>query len=253
MRMEVNGRFSEAQGYHLRRAILIYESEINSVATLHSIAMQNNKKSPVILPGQPLSRNDFLGIVDTLNGLTDKQEHSVIPENVLCRDAELLAWHIPSHRRRIFFSTSNKQFNADVNGREVLHPALLFVAKSNGLYVFALASDERPEVSTHVFRAPYMNLYGTGHLCEGTFRFPENLTMDGIPEWERGFFETHFSHTNMNARELTSFDGGHDALWRAMTKTRCKRFPVKSLVPMMTLAPKGKKSQPMTVGQVLNQ
>jgi PRTRC genetic system protein B len=215
----------------LKQAILVYESSDQTAATLNPACL-DEKNRPLIGPGQPLGRAD---LVEVLNKLEPEKAtpktRTLLPENVIGNGEDWLLWWVPSHRRKIYFSTRDKQFNTDLNGHDVLHPTLLFMAQGNGLSAWALAEPQRPSMTTKLFRVPYMNFYSTGHMCEGTYRFPPHYRPEGIKQWERGFFDTHFSHTNMDMRMLTNHEHGHDALWREMAKTRLKYFPARYLSP----------------------
>lgn len=247
--MRIEAHLSETQGYRLNRAILLYENENKAVATLHGIHAEAKTSIPRLSMGVPLDKTEFAKVARQIAGAKDATvKHQLLPPNLLLADEAMLMWWLPSQKRRIHFATGNKPFDAAVNGREVLHPGLLFQAAQGGLSVWALDKNERPQSSTRLWRAPYMNIYDTGHLCQGTFRFPDDYRIEGIEQWERGFFETHFSHTNIDARLLTKHPNGHNALWQEMSKTRLKNFPASYLVPL-PIAPKSKTQ--MTLGQVI--
>lgn len=237
------------KSFHLNRAILVYETGEQAVATLHPVhyhAQNGKEKTPTLGAGVPLDRETLLDIACKASGVAIGKERRLLPDNVLISDSEMLLWWLPSRRHRLFFKTGNKAFDAALNGREILQPALLFMARRDGLYLWALGKSERPQPSTRLWAAPYFNLYNSGHLCAGSFRYPDHLRVDGMGEWERGFFETNFSHTNMKMNELTTHPHGHNALWQEMLKSRAQSFPTKHLVPALTL-----KGEPKTVKDVI--
>lgn len=250
--MRIHQRLSGEKTLQLERALLIYsDGEDQAVCTVHQIARDKRQKDrPVLLAGRPVERKDIIEFAAQLSGAKQSVKHHILPFNLLVASVDLLMWHLPSQRRRIYVQTSDKTFNADVNGREVLHPALLFVAKEaaghRDLFIWALDSDSRPTEATKLFRAPYYNIYDTAHLCEGTYKLPGNLDSGGIPQWESAFFDTHFSHTNVDQRKLTNHPHGHNALWREMAKTRRKLFDAKYLKPANDAA--GKQ---LTLGKVM--
>jgi PRTRC genetic system protein B len=186
----------------------------------------------MLMPGVPLTTEAMNEIYKKLAG-AQKVSRSLAPENLLCCEAGRLIWWTPSARRLIFFDTGNKKFDNEVGGKEVLHPALLFVAEERTLFVFALKSNARPNGKTPLFAAPYFNLYERGAMCAGSGRVPTGCNAKDIPAWEKLFFETNFSHTNRDARKLCRHPGGHDGLWREMARTRNapKTFPAKYLTP----------------------
>jgi len=233
----------------LKQAILIYQGNNQAAATLNPVAL-DDKQRPQIGPGQPLTRADFDRLIQSLEpDHSNAKSRALMPENVLVAEVDFLLWWLPSQRRTIFFNTQNKQLNADLNGKAAVHPALLFKASpGGGLYVWAMAESKRPTPATVLYRAPYLNIYETGHLCEGSYRFPEVCRAGDLAKWEKGFFDTHFSHTNMDVRALSKHPHGHDALWREMVKTRLKYFPATYLAPMKSKDGKSK----LKVSEVLN-
>jgi PRTRC genetic system protein B len=178
------------------------------------------------------------------------QPRTLLPANLLLATVDCLMWHLPSQRRRIYVQTADKTFNADINGREVLHPALLFMAKESSmgrdLYIWALDTNERPTEQTKLFRAPYFNIYDNAHLCEGNYKLPSNCDPAHIAKWEESFFSTSFTHSNTDQRQLTAHPHGHNALWREMAKTRRKLFVNEYLKPANDAA--GKQ---LTIGKVI--
>jgi PRTRC genetic system protein B len=214
----------------LSRAIMLYDRGSLALATIHDVAKFDDGQPPTILPGRCLTRESLVAILGGLSG--GPQAHEILPASVISSDALRLAWWVPSARRPIFFNTGDKEFNRDVDGKNVRYPALLFVAKPGVLSVFALAKDERPGEKTKLFRAPFLNLYEAGNMCSGDTRLPGVVQSCDIPAWERSFFETRFTHSNLHGRELTKFKGGHNALWRAMVEA--ESFPGKALLPIET-------------------
>ena len=235
MRIETHLGGEGAANLRLSDAILIYQNGEQAAATLHQVQEDPRRRAPVILPGTPIERKNFIEIAQRLSGTQMTNRRQLLDASLLIADADLLCWYRPSHRRTIFFKTKSAELDA-LNGAEALHPALLFVARlPSDLYVYALGADHRPTLDTVLFRAPYFNIYAGAHLCEGNFKLPDHFRPDGIPHWEKAFFDTSFSHTNLLVRELTTFAGGHTALWKAMCKTgrgAAKEFPAESLVPM---------------------
>jgi Prokaryotic E2 family D len=59
-------------------------------------------------------------------------------------------------------------------------------------------------------------------------RTPDTDGVDGIGVWERGFFQSEFTHPHGAAR-LTTFPGGFVPLWKRLASST-KPFPPKYLV-----------------------
>ena len=252
MRLETH--FSEDTALDLTRAFLVYERPlagggVEAIATVHAVERMPHTDRPFIAPGVPASRGAFIELARAMENRPETEGAAsleLFPANLLLLHESAMVWHLPAHKRALFVSTSDKTFNADVNGKVVPHPALLFVATlrggRGGLWVFALPTDERPALDTRLFRAPYLNVYEAGHLCEGSFALPRRLSPRDFEAWEAAFFDTHFSHTNVDANRLCAHPHGHHALWRELARLEqirarnCSmapgRFPTRYLSPL---------------------
>jgi hypothetical protein len=60
-------------------------------------------------------------------------------------------------------------------------------------------------------------------------RRPESATVAAIPAWERGFYESAFTHANVG--RLTRYKGGFEGLWESL-KGKRRRFPTESLIQL---------------------
>jgi PRTRC genetic system protein B len=76
----------------------------------------------------------------------------------------------------------------------IAQPALLFVARRNGLSVYALRSDERPSKDTPLSMAPFYNVYDDGRVCTGSMKVPGKLDPASTDQWSRAFFGSNFTH-----------------------------------------------------------
>jgi PRTRC genetic system protein B len=73
-----------------------------------------------------------------------------------------------------------------------------------------------------------------GSVCTGTVRRPSGLSISTIEGWERGFYESEFTHANIG--RTTRHKEGFEALWSSIVRRRT-RFPVDMLIPLpQTLA-----------------
>src|ERR1035438_5188188 len=66
---------------------------------------------------------------------------------------------------------------------------------------------ERPTAIAKLRTAPFWNGNDAGQICIGTMRVPESSGVEAMEGWERGFFQSEFTHAYGGAR-LTSFPGG---------------------------------------------
>jgi hypothetical protein len=60
-------------------------------------------------------------------------------------------------------------------------------------------------------------------------RRPDSASVASIPAWERGFYESAFTHANVG--RLTRHEGGFDGLWSEPTSKR-QKFPVETLIAL---------------------
>lgn len=231
--MKVVNNLTGQQTLKLAKAILLYESSETTMATLHKVKHWGgyDDEGAVIGPGRVLTREALSALLARMSG---RQERWILPEHTLVADGLLLAWYSPERTLPIFFNSSDKKFNDAVNGRCVIYPPMLFVAQASGVRVFALGARERPAADSPLFRAPFFNLYGgnmEGLMCRGNVALPASLAPDSIPAWERTFFETQFTHSNMHGEKLTLHPNGHNGLWRDMVESgEQKAFPLEHLV-----------------------
>ena len=58
-------------------------------------------------------------------------------------------------------------------------------------------------------------------------RQPENASVAAISAWERGFYESAFTHANVG--RLTRYKGGFEGLWSRLTGKR-RLFPLETLI-----------------------
>jgi PRTRC genetic system protein B len=90
-----------------------------------------------------------------------------------------------------------------------------------------MEKNERPTAKTKLKTAPFWNGNEVGQICVGTMRIPESPGVEAMEGWERGFFQSEFTHASGAAR-LTSFPGGFLALCRHLAGSR-NPFPVEYL------------------------
>lgn len=219
--MKIESYLAQAQQMNLTRGILLYESATQTLATIHEV-MHKENESPILLPGKCLTVELIDELLKTLSNAPVARH--VLPPEVLCASGSLLCWWKAASRLPIFFNTKEKKFNQGMSGKEVLHPPLVFLAKPGRLQIFALERNERPKAETILCRAPYYNLYAglgsfeEGAMCRGNVRLPEVTIPRDILIWEKAFFDTNFTHSNLGGQKLTKHKGGHDGLWREMVE-----------------------------------
>lgn len=228
----------------LRRAILVYENtnaydggRPAAFATVHEV------RNGVVQFGAPITPEFVEQLSAELVEHHRRQKKvdtsklsPLIPENLIAIDSKMMAWFCPSAPRPIFFETNNEKLNK-LSGTTVLHPSLLFIVIADRIRVFALAGTNKPDLDTRLFRAPYHNVYQDGALCRGSAAFPKGIHQGLIPRYEKAFFKSAFTHSNVAAERITGHPGGHLGLWKEMGRKkaiefpRCHPFPETYLIP----------------------
>jgi hypothetical protein len=59
-------------------------------------------------------------------------------------------------------------------------------------------------------------------------RRPDGATVSSIPDWERGFYESAFTHANVG--RLTRHPGGFEGLWSGLAGKKRRPFPRETLI-----------------------
>lgn len=201
-----------AQGYELRRALLLYEPSSHndhayldhnrapaSFASVH--AVEHGPSGAALAPGTLL---DEQTLADVVKNLTGARGLDFLSDRVLAYAPGLgLAWWTPASERPLFFRTDNfggashdPFLNERVNGHAYPIPPLVFVVRGRGLHLYALADDRRPTPETPLYRAPFYNLYESGNVCTGSMPAPNGVTPANINAYERAYFGSNFSHPN---------------------------------------------------------
>ncbi len=227
--MEVHVSIGENHRFELREALLVYGDRQRSFVTRHQVTLHKDAP-PTLEPAQPLT----LGFVESLvRSLSGGPSAEVLPENVLAKGDRMIAWWTPACRRQMFYENSEKRA-AKLNGHTFPQPPLVWRVDNGDLKIRALAKNKRPDAATTLAVAPFWNLSDDGRVCTGTMRRPDSATAASIPEWERGFYESAFTHANVG--RLTRHPGGFEALWSGLCDER-KPFPAATLIKLpQTLA-----------------
>ncbi len=227
--MEVHISIGENHRFELREALLVYGDRQRSFVTRHQVTLHNDAP-PTLEPAQPLT----LGFVESLaRSLSGESSAEILPENVLAKGDRMIAWWTPACRRQMFYENSENKA-AKLNGRTFPQPPLVWHVDNGDLRIRALVENKRPDAATTLAVAPFWNLSDDGGVCTGTMRRPDSATVASIPEWERGFYESAFTHANVG--RLTRHTGGFEALWSELADRR-RPFPAGTLIKLpQTLA-----------------
>jgi PRTRC genetic system protein B len=227
--MQVHISIGENHRFELREALLVYGDRQRSFVTRHRVTLHKDGP-PTLGPAQPLGLGFLESLVRSLSGASAAE---VLPENVLAKGDRTIAWWTPACRRQMFYENSEGKAT-DLNGRTFPQPPLVWCVDNGELKIRALTENKRPRAATTLAVAPFWNLSDDGRVCTGTMRRPDSATAATIKEWERGFYESAFTHANVG--RLTRHPGGFEALWREIAYKR-KPFPAKTLIQLpQTLA-----------------
>src|SRR4029077_14778613 len=142
----------------------------------------------------------------------------ILPENVLARTPDLIAWWTKPQHRCIFFGGGSYEAEK-LNGHNYPHPALVFKIWGRHLNVRALAADARPSAETRLMTAPYWNTDSRACVCQGSMRVPEEVSAHSIAGWEAAFFRSEFTHPS-GAVRLTTHPGGFAGLWSSLAGSK---------------------------------
>jgi PRTRC genetic system protein B len=213
----------------LYQAVLLYRNDQGNrlMATVHGVIQKETAGTPLLGSGQLLSTAALRELTRQL-GTSCPAEF--LPENVVARISELIAWWTPATVRPMFFRDGSEL--AGISGKFFPHPALLFVVRNGVLFVRALLKNCRPDPDTRLAAAPYWNIDSNGAVCTGTMRAPKSLTVASIPAWQQAFFQSEFTHPG-GAGRLTKRKGGTAALWKSLAGK--KIFPRSTLIEMEPL------------------
>jgi PRTRC genetic system protein B len=219
--MDVHVRIGDNRIFTLKQAVLLYQEGSRTFATLHEVKHQPDR-APYLCAGQSVTT----GFLETLaKGLGASMAAEVLPEHVLARTPELIAWWSPAQRRLMFFGDGGPRARA-LNGKTYPHPALVFMIHGRELFVRALAQDSRPKADTRLRSAPYWNTDAHGRVCLGSMRVPDEVSVGSLSGWENAYFASEFTHPS-GAVRLTSHPSGFLGLWSGLAGR--KHFQAKFL------------------------
>jgi PRTRC genetic system protein B len=220
--MKVEIAIGEMHRFELRDALLIYRENRRSFITWHTVTAQK-EGPPVLGPAQALTTAFVEDLAESLSGGAMAE---VLPENVLAKTDRTIVWWTPRRVRRMFFESAEGKAQ-QLNGNVFPQPPLVWRVAHGDLKIRALCENKRPNAKTTLAVAPFWNLSDDGRVCLGSMRCPESVAVASIEAWEQGFYESAFTHANVG--RLTRHEGGHDALWTKVGKSR-QPFPTDALI-----------------------
>jgi PRTRC genetic system protein B len=182
----------------------------------------------------PLTEREAETLAKALIVKTQKEKNQdflkpkgILPTNILQINPNIengsVIWYTKSMIRKFYFTE-----NLEIPNGMAEVPAMLWFANKRSLKIFALSSNRRPTEKTHLFYAPFFNVYVDGNVCMGTVDVNiQNSTSleEFTTKWEDYFFNSYFSHL-MN--EHNPINGNCVNLWKSLINND-KPFPKEAL------------------------
>lgn len=211
---------------YIPKAIILFKNEFTTdfYAEAHDI-----DETGTACNAHPLSDHEAA----TLAKLLDKQKQrekfflqpeGLLPEKVIYINTArgFAIWYTEPTKRSLFFSTSL----GIPNGSAYL-PAMIWKATEEELTVYALKSEEKPQIDTPLYHAPFFNIYEKGNVCMGTVERDtgEKSLEQFIADWEGYFFNSYFSHL---INKQNPVKGNIVQLWQQQVKSQ-NPFPADCL------------------------
>jgi PRTRC genetic system protein B len=222
--MKVEVEIGQVHRFELREALLIYREGRRSFITRHDVLAQK-QGPPVLGVAHPLTTAFVENLAESLGGSAAAE---VLSENILAKSDRMIAWWTPRRRRQMYFENPEGKMQT-LNGKQFPQPPLVWKRIHGSLSIRALAENKRPNAGTKLAVAPFWNLSDDGSVCLGSMRCPESTSVGSIEGWEKGFYESAFTHANVG--RLTRHEGSHDALWGELVGKR-RTFPAESLIQL---------------------
>ncbi len=217
--------------YHPTNALVFYQNNQGSKETYVEYFDMDKNGNPI--NAHPLSEREAETLAKALRVKTKKEKSQdflkpkgIIPTHILhinpSENGSVL-WFTKSIKRQLFFTE-----NLGISNGTAEIPAMLWLANKRSLKIFALSSNRRPTEKTHLFYAPFFNVYEDGNVCMGTVDVHiQNSTSleEFTKKWENYFFNSYFSHL-MN--EHNPINGNCVSIWKSLINTQ-KQFPKEAL------------------------
>jgi PRTRC genetic system protein B len=221
-----NGKLSPTQ------VITIYNDRYASNFYLEHSEVRNINGKLMVLAPTPMNEDVFRNIASSYMKQKAVQMgfDGLIPPHILYGFNKLgltaVIWYRPAMRRSLNFGSST------LKGVGLVPiPATIYILINTTLYVYALASDDRPDLKTKLYNAPFFNIYADGNVCMGTARVGKrSKSFEGEAErFERAFFLAEQGDMNAIGATKTSLP----ILWKELAGSN-KPFPQKELVQQKT-------------------
>ena len=214
--------------YYPKSALVFYQT--NGVSINTYVEHFDMDKNGMPMNAHPLTVQEASRLAKALKTTQAEKESLLKPQGLLSNQVlyfehtgNKVVWFTKATKRQMCFTES-----LGIPKGKAHVPPMLWVAKRNGLAVFALPNGRRPSMNTKLFNAPFFNVYENGNVCMGTVDVQIRKTAsleEFISEWEGFFFNSYFSHLMNNHNPIK---GNCVSLWENLIKTN-EAFPMEVL------------------------
>lgn len=228
-------------GFQPFKALLLYKNEqlkddnqITDTAKETDIYVESYDigKHGKPINAHPLSLKEMSALSEILQTTKELKNNclqckGLLPNNVLYanqRTNGYAVWYTPPQETDLFFIEQLK-----IPAGKFHIPAMLWKANVNRLTVYALKGKVKPNADSHLYVAPYLNIYTNGEVCMGTVQIDvvkATCLEDFMAKWQSYFFNSRFSHSisgNNSTKTNTT------ELWRSLANTN-SIFPQNELL-----------------------
>src|SRR5574338_250207 len=228
-----------AMNVTLQKAILLYGSSNGfsgvSYATIHPIDAEKANSAPVIRAGRPADRASLKAVCASLLEAS-RVRSGVLPDNILSVGISHIVWWQRPGRRTYFFDCRPAAEGGVSIGRRAgtgLTPGLVFVAREQSMWTYAVKGDARPDASTQLCHAPMMNTWADGKVCSGSMPLPDSTVAESVAAWEKSFWDSNFSHPNHP--KPVNYKGGIHQFSMDLLDGKFRKCPQRVLRPIKVL------------------
>ena len=179
------------------KSVVLYSNGNDAYAEIHDI-----NKEGEFGAGRPMKSKELILFDSIVKSEEKLAEKKCFPfRNIIGYESNVLsdkvAWIYPASKVTLFYG-------ADVKGLktgEYYIPNILFVSDGSSVDVYAIKRKDILNLSedTQLYTAPFFNVYKGGDVCMGSAKVAKfkNAT-EMIYSVENAFFDSVFTHTNMN-------------------------------------------------------
>ncbi|WP_126447959.1 PRTRC system protein B [Sulfuricystis multivorans] len=227
-----------AMSVRLRTAILLYETHGYphiSYATIHPVDCGDDNGPPVIRAGRPADRSSLKAVCASLLK-SSRVRSGVLADNILSVGLEhVVWWQRPGKRTYFFDCRPSAEGSVNVGKRAGIGPTpgIVFVAKDQSMWAYAVKGNNRPDADTQLYHLPAMNVWEDGKICTGSMPIPENTLAESVSAWEKSFWDSNFSHPNHP--KPVNYKGGIHQFCIDLLDGKFKKFPQRVLRPIKGL------------------